>query len=209
LVSVFADDGPPLMYPAGRLDVDRDEDLLRCHFCGRWWKALNSHARNSHGISAAEYRRLAGLKRTEPLTAPSVAAARAAALRRRMKTDPRIAEGMAEGARLAREGVLVARRLEVHRQEGLPLARLRQLGDQAREKGAARTERFRAHRESQARRLGFDSLDDYLRRRRGEGALLGDLQRELGASYSVVRADLARAGLPVPRGNRRRRPPAS
>jgi hypothetical protein len=191
-----------LAYQAGSVDVDREADVLRCHMCGRWWKALNVHAPNHHGLSADEYRRLAGLKRTEPLTAPCVAAARAAALRRRMKMDQRIAEGMAKGIQLARAGVLVERRLEVQRREGVPLARRRQLGDQAREKGDARRARFRQQREARARDLGYPSLGEYLRRRQADGALLEDLQRELGASYAVVRSDLARAGLPVRHGRR-------
>jgi hypothetical protein len=65
----------------------------------------------------------------------------------------------------------------------------------------ARERRHREARDARAKALGFEGFGDYLRGRYVEdGARLEDLQRELGASYEAVRAELRRAGIAVRRG---------
>jgi predicted transcriptional regulator len=55
--------------PGGILDVDHDDDRVRCHRCSNWWRHLATHARLAHGLYAHEYRALAGLHPRQPLVA--------------------------------------------------------------------------------------------------------------------------------------------
>lgn len=62
----------PLHSPPGTLEYDPDADRLRCTVCGNWYRNLAQHARLTHGLSAADYRELAGLNRTTALMAPGL-----------------------------------------------------------------------------------------------------------------------------------------
>ena len=48
--------------------VDRDEDTVGCHECGRRFRMLVQHLRLAHEMTVAEYRRLHQLPATVPLT---------------------------------------------------------------------------------------------------------------------------------------------
>jgi len=52
--------------PYGSLMRDRDADLVLCHICWRWFRALGAHLR-SHSITAREYRLVFGLPLSKPL----------------------------------------------------------------------------------------------------------------------------------------------
>lgn len=53
----------------GRFGIlDRDEDTVVCHECGRGFRMLVQHLRQAHGTSVADYRRAHGLPATLPLT---------------------------------------------------------------------------------------------------------------------------------------------
>lgn len=80
-----------LSNPAGRLDYDADSDLLRCHVCGRRYRFLAQHARLAHGLTADDYRGLAGLNRQTRLMAAGMRA------RIRENTAPLIARLREEG----------------------------------------------------------------------------------------------------------------
>ncbi len=56
----------------GRLEHDPATDTLRCHFCGEGFRNLAQHARRFHGLSAADYRELAGLNRGTRLISQGV-----------------------------------------------------------------------------------------------------------------------------------------
>ena len=47
--------------------VDRDEDTVGCHECGRRFRMLVQHLRLAHEMTVAEYRRLHQLPATVPL----------------------------------------------------------------------------------------------------------------------------------------------
>jgi predicted transcriptional regulator len=44
---------------------------VQCHICGDWWDALWTHARYSHGLTAADYRRAFGLAQSNKLAGPT------------------------------------------------------------------------------------------------------------------------------------------
>jgi hypothetical protein len=124
-------------------------------------------------------------------------------MRRRIKSDPTIQEGMQHGIALAKSGVPQAKAREAAPEHTSRQARAAQLVASGRQLGAARAEAHRDARNARAKALGFVDLADYLHRRYVEdGARLEDLQRELGASYEAVRAELRRAGINVRRGKR-------
>lgn len=190
------------MYAAGGLEVDEDDDRVRCHLCGGWWRGLNAHARLSHGLNADKYRALTGLLPRQPLEAPTVTAGRANRLRAQIVTDPRIREGMSRGAELARTGALQARARDVAETRGPRLARAEQLRSGGRALGRSRARAFRDKREARATELGYATLAAYLQTRYVvAGATIDELCDELGASYSAVRAELRRAGVNVRRGS--------
>jgi hypothetical protein len=200
-------DGTQLWYPPGSLAFDSDEDRVRCHLCGRWFRALApGHLLHKHGIDADSYRELAGLNPRHPLSVPSLRALRARRLRARMRSDERIRAGMERGMALARSGALQRRAREVARHRGQSIERDADLRRAGRELGESRATAFRQTRENAAQALGFPDLESYLRRRYvDDGARIADLQTELGASYSAIRADLARFAIKVPRGRAPRR----
>lgn len=62
----------PVYGQLGVLEVE--EDRVRGHACGRWYKAVSHHARWTHQLTAAEYRAIFGLNATTPLDAPALRA---------------------------------------------------------------------------------------------------------------------------------------
>ncbi|WP_157632364.1 hypothetical protein [Salinispora pacifica] len=53
------------------LEATEDGELLRCHECGTWKRALGTHAWYAHGTTAAEYRRRHGLSSGQSLASPA------------------------------------------------------------------------------------------------------------------------------------------
>lgn len=51
-----------------------DGSRVQCRICGRFWRSLDAHARQSYGLGADQYRERFGLARTVPLIAPRLAA---------------------------------------------------------------------------------------------------------------------------------------
>jgi hypothetical protein len=197
-----------LYAPLGALPYDADEDRVQCHLCGGWFRALAPGHLRRHDTTADEYRALAGLNPRLPLTVPSTSQLRADQLRQRITTDARIRAGMDLGAALARSGVLQARAREVAARRGVRVQREQMLVEDGRQLGRARAGAFRERRELQARNLGFDGLEDYLRQRYvTQRVRIEDLASELGASVSAVRGDLDRHAITVARDTPRRRPP--
>jgi hypothetical protein len=202
--SAVPDPHPPLRYPPGALAYDSDEDRVRCHLCGRWYRALApGHLLHKHSIDADAYRRLAGLNPRHPLSVPSLSRLRARQLRDRIATDERIQRGMSRGVALARSGRLQARARQAAATRDRSIERDEDLRHSGRQLGAARAAAYRTTRDATARSLGFPDLDSYLRRRYvTDGARIADLQEELGASYTAIRAELRRLEIPVRRGRR-------
>jgi hypothetical protein len=85
-----ATDGTPLVCAPGTVEVDEVEDRVRCHLCGRWCKGLGAHAVYGHGMTALEYRELAGLHPRRSFDRPGLQARKAAKMRERRQTDPRV-----------------------------------------------------------------------------------------------------------------------
>lgn len=66
------DDGTPFYGSLGVLARDEDEDLVQCHLCGRWLRAIgSSHLRRAHGWTLDEYRDAFKLPRGIPTWAHS------------------------------------------------------------------------------------------------------------------------------------------
>jgi predicted transcriptional regulator len=47
---------------------------IRCEACGKWFKKLGTHLRNTHGMSPGEYRSRFGVPEDQPLVAPALLA---------------------------------------------------------------------------------------------------------------------------------------
>jgi ROS/MUCR transcriptional regulator protein len=45
----------------------RDDESVECHACGKSYKSLQTHARNTHGLDAREYKSIFGLMESTPL----------------------------------------------------------------------------------------------------------------------------------------------
>lgn len=56
----------------GTIEFDEAGERVRCHACGRWYRALNGHLR-THGHDEASYKEAYGLKRTASLLPPATA----------------------------------------------------------------------------------------------------------------------------------------
>lgn len=57
----------------GAIEYNDEGTHVRCHVCGRWYKALNGHFR-MHDLNEATYKERYGLKRTASLLPPATAA---------------------------------------------------------------------------------------------------------------------------------------
>jgi len=57
--------------PNGLLAYDGN-GKVQCHICGRWYKNLEAHTRQTHQIEASEYREEFGLNRLQPLCSPEI-----------------------------------------------------------------------------------------------------------------------------------------
>lgn len=55
----------------GALEFDPEDDTVRCHECGLWFKGLSRHIGSVHGITAREYKLKHGLKLQSGLVAES------------------------------------------------------------------------------------------------------------------------------------------
>ncbi|GAA0988730.1 hypothetical protein GCM10009555_070990 [Acrocarpospora macrocephala] len=100
--------------PHGILVRDESADRVRCHECGRWFRALGAHVR-VHGLTAGEYRERFGLLATKPLTSREVSATRRRIARSSYQRSARTRSDLAVGQSLARTGELAeaARKPEV------------------------------------------------------------------------------------------------
>lgn len=58
--------------PMGAMKYSEDGTKVRCHACGRWFGALNTHLR-MHDLDQASYKEAYGLKRTASLLPPATA----------------------------------------------------------------------------------------------------------------------------------------
>ena len=197
-----AADGTMLHAPLGVLPYDADEDRVQCHLCGGWYRALAPAHLRRHEVNAEDYRALAGLKASLALTSPSLSQLRRRQLEQRIASDERIRAGMQRGDALARSGELQAQASATARERGQRVQRARALRDSGQRLGRARATAYHQQREVRAQRLGFDTLEDYLRTRYvHDHWRIDDLARELEISLSALRGELARYAIQVrPRG---------
>ena len=206
-----AADGTPLHAPRGELLVDVDEQRVRCHLCGGWYRALSSsHLSRAHGVTAGAYRELAGLRPRHPLWAPELIEAQSARLRARIPTEPGLRAAMAKAHGLARRGELQREATARLAQRPISLERQRQLALSGARLGAGRAAAYRRRRELRAIALGFADLAAYYRRRyRDQRRRLDELAAELGCAESAARGDLRRLGLGPNRTRSHRAPRAT
>lgn len=155
-------DRTPAFHALGEFPVDRDEDKVCCGLCGRWYRSLEPHLRQTHAWSAADYRTAFGLNAQRPLQAPGVSKPQAAALRRRLTTDRRLRAGMRKGLMLARSGALNTLGRQADAERGRALERRRRTREQGRRIGSARAACFRAQRDRRAQALGFADTEALL-----------------------------------------------
>jgi hypothetical protein len=73
-----------------RSEVDEVADRVRCHLCGKFWRSLGMHAAHGHQMTALEYRELVGLPPHRSLDRPGLQKRKAAKMRERRRTDPRV-----------------------------------------------------------------------------------------------------------------------
>jgi hypothetical protein len=190
-------DGTPAFHPLGELLVDRDDDRIRCGLCGRWYRSLGPHLRQTHEWTVTDYRAAFGLNVQRPLEAPGVSERRSQALRRRLTSDPRVRAGMRNGLALARSGTLneLGRRADAER--GRALERRRRTEDQGRRIGTQRAARFRAQRNRRARRLGFPDVEALIRQRYlAEQTSLPEIAAALGCAEITLVAETERRAIP-------------
>ena len=180
---------PPALPP---VEQWRTDDGIRCLECGQWKRALGSHLRNAHGLSADEYRRAWGMRQRQPLTCGDVSA-----VRRRIAIEsggperlsaflPQVSEQAHEAARKrehrAQEQAVVIPRM-VSTRTGRQAGRRQELRDRAVEGTGLSFEAW-AQRE-------------YV----GCGRTIRDLAGQIGASETMMKSLLLDAGVRLrPRG---------
>lgn len=52
---------------SGGIEYRKYDDTLKCHECGDWYKNLGLHSRNSHGLTAEQYKQKHGMRRKTSL----------------------------------------------------------------------------------------------------------------------------------------------
>ena len=100
--------------PYGELVRDEESDMVLCHLCGQWFRALGSHVR-AHERTADDYRAEFGLYRARPLTSREISKARTQAQQARYRRSPRTRDDMATGRAMAATGRLTALAAEARR----------------------------------------------------------------------------------------------
>ena len=81
--------------PAVSVEESVEDDQVRCMECGKGFKMLRRHLKESHGLTVSEYRERWGLDNDHPLTAPNYSKRkRSRALQQQLgKYDRSVAEG--------------------------------------------------------------------------------------------------------------------
>lgn len=178
--------------PIGTLVRDADNDLVLCHVCGRWYRALGSHVR-VHGLTADAYRQAFGLFAGKAISSREHTEARSAAQRRLYRRSARTRTDLGQGHRMARSGELadLARRpISPQRRE----AQLHELAAGRRTRTATAEARLRDN----LRELGFPDVRDglvklYIEQQNG----IENLATLLRVSRAVVRRSLTEHGIEV------------
>lgn len=186
-------DGTGLHAPIGTLIRDPESGRACCHICGDFFTFLGAHIR-VHGYSAAEYRRVMGLGRTAPLTAPSLSAAIARRQKAQYDAVPKQRDALAFGHAMARSGDLaaLARRANIDPRPQTLVARSEALA-------AGRTSRASAAEWRAAERLGVEDLPTWLADQQRCGATLTHLASIVERSPQWVRRRIrATATTPSP-----------
>ena len=82
------EDGTAYFAPLGQLLWDPDEDRLKCHLCGGWFRFLgSSHLLRTHGWTLAQYREAFQLRGNVPTCSEQLSAAHRADAQRRIDAD--------------------------------------------------------------------------------------------------------------------------
>ena len=149
-----------VFHPIGELAIDDDEDRLHGAGSADGGTARSlPHLARAHGWTATDYPcRVRPQHPARPWKRRGRPSEGRHALSRRIRTDPRVREGMQIGLEIARAGALneLGRRADAER--GRALERRRRTQEQGRRIGTARAARYRERRERQARALGFASV---------------------------------------------------
>ena len=82
------EDGTPYFAPLGQLLWDPDEDRVKCHLCGGWFRFLgSSHLLRTHGWTLAQYREAFQLRGNVPTCSEQLSATHRADAQRRIDAD--------------------------------------------------------------------------------------------------------------------------
>ncbi|MFI7134055.1 MucR family transcriptional regulator [Nonomuraea sp. NPDC050153] len=180
--------------PMGTLVRDTDNDLVLCHVCGRWYRALGSHVR-VHGLTADAYRQAFGLFASKALSSRGHTEARRAAQSGLYRRSARTRTDLGQGHRMARSGELAdlaSRQRPISPQRRA--AQLRELAAGRRTRTATAEARLRDN----LRELGFPDVRDglvklYIEQQNG----IEELATLLRVSRAVVRRSLTDHGIEV------------
>lgn len=155
----------------------RTQERIRCLECGRWLRALGNHLRLTHGMTAAEYREVWGMRQRQPLTCGDVSDVRreiaiATGGPDRMRALVPVVAPLAAAARVGRE--------QREQERRSTRARLQRAADRSSAAAGRRAEEA-------ARSLGHKDLATYLRRRYlDDKQPIRVLVAELGVNKQVV-----------------------
>ena len=82
------EDGTAYFAPLGQLPWDPDEDWVKCHLCGLWFRFLgSSHLLRTHGWTLAQYREAFQLRGNVPTCSEELGAVHRADAQRRIDAD--------------------------------------------------------------------------------------------------------------------------
>lgn len=189
-------DGTVLYAPYGELVRDGD-GRLRCHLCGRWFRALGAHLR-VHRYTAQTYREVFGLCTSVALVAEDVSARISDRQAAAYHGSPQVRERLAPGQDMARSGQLRARARTALAAPAPPqraALRAAALETGRRSRAHAREADLEARLAALGYPGGVAALGQYLRVAYSAGASLEQLRAATGLSRARLRAALLATGV--------------
>ena len=190
------EDGTPYFGLLGVLEFDEDQERIRCHLCGRWFRALApGHLQRAHGWDHRDYKAAFGLTLRRPLQIPRLRDHRRVVMRDLLDTSSAVREALVAAQAKMRGGELdhLAR---APRRGPQPLEHQRKSAEAARRATIAVRARADARRLVCVRKLGYETVTAYLLKRYvEESASFQDVRRELRTGQVALGRLLDEAGI--------------